>query len=96
MWWIEERTPRLLITLIYYVFRYPFWRMQHPREHLEKGVVVKSLMGRLFCEFVTHSNCRVLINETIRPVGYRDIAGSIYASHYRREPFNFIHLLRLR
>lgn len=74
MWWIEERTPRLLITLIYYVFRYPFWRMQHPREHLEKGVVVKSLMGCLFYEFVTHSNCRVLINETIRPVGYLAIS----------------------
>lgn len=67
--WIRERAPRLLMTLIYYFLRYPFWRMQNPREELEEGVVVKSFTGRLFYGFVRHSDCQRLINETIRPVG---------------------------
>lgn len=65
-----KHTPLLLITLVYRGVQYLFWRMRNPGPREEKGVVVKSRIGRFFYHSVTQLRLYSLLNKSMQPWGY--------------------------
>lgn len=65
--WATLRIPRFSIWLSYYGARYLVFWGSHFQE--EKGVVVKSRIGRLFFRFITQPGCFEELNLMMEPWG---------------------------
>lgn len=70
IWWTMKWTPLLLKTLVVLGVRYTFWRMRNPRPSGKEDVVVKSRIGRFFCDLFTLEEFHEVLNTTMQPWGF--------------------------
>ena len=87
IWWTTIRIPLLIVGLIPCGVEYGIWRFSDTRSPEQKGIVVKSRIGRVLTDFFMQTKYNRLLNWTMRPWGVFGInSGASMAPYFSIHP----------